>query len=280
MDALLSFPIEQALPLALALLVAGAVTGFLSGLFGVGGGAVIVPVLYEVFGLVGVNESVRAPLAISTSLAVIIPTSLRSFAGHKAKDAVEMPVLKLWALPVFFGVVVGVMIARHADPSLFLGVFAVVTGFNALKLLLAGDRWRLGSTFPDDWIMRSIGATIGLLSSLMGIGGGVMSTMVQTVYGRPVLTAIATSSGVGVIISIPATLGYVYAGWPQMGVVPPFSLGYVSLIGVALLVPLPVVTAPIGVQVAHALPRRILEMSFGLFLLAVSTRFLFAFLGS
>ncbi|MFN3225010.1 MAG: sulfite exporter TauE/SafE family protein [Hyphomicrobiales bacterium] len=279
MDAFAAIPMDQALYLAAALLIAGAVTGVLSGLFGVGGGAVMVPVLFEVFGFAGVDEAVRAPLAIGTSLAVIIPTSIRSFRGHKARGAVDMDVLKVWAVPILLGVIVGALIARVAEPWVFLLVFAVVSTLNAIKLLFGKESWKLGNDLPGTWPMRVIGWVIGLLSSLMGIGGGVMANMVQTLYARPILNSIATSSGVGVLISIPATFGYIYAGWPQMDVVPPFSLGFVSLIGVALLLPLTVLTAPIGVKIAHALPKRTLEISFGIFLVIVAARFIAALLG-
>ena len=112
--------------LAVSLIGAGAVTGILAGLFGVGGGAVMVPVLYEVFGILGVDESVRMPLCVGTSLAVIIPTSIRSFRGHKARGAVDMDVLKAWALPIVLGVAVGALIARYAEPWVFMAVFVVV----------------------------------------------------------------------------------------------------------------------------------------------------------
>jgi uncharacterized membrane protein YfcA len=270
---------DQALLLAGSLVIAGAITGVLSGLFGVGGGAVMVPVLFEVFGFAGVDDAVRMPLAIGTSLAVIIPTSIRSFRGHNARGAVDMAVLKAWALPILLGVIVGAMVARYADPWVFMLVFALVSTLNAIKLLFGRESWKLGEDLPGPWPMRVIGWIIGLLSSLMGIGGGVMANMVQTLYNRPILGSIATSSGVGVLISIPASIGYIYAGWPQMDVVPPFSLGYISLIGVALLLPLTVLTAPLGVKIAHALPKRTLEISFGIFLVIVAARFIAALFG-
>lgn len=283
MDILSTIPLDQALALAAALLIAGAITGVLSGLFGVGGGAVLVPVLFEVFGFAGIDESTRLPLAIGTSLAVIIPTSIRSFRGHFAREAVDTTILRRWAVPILVGVIFGAVIARAADPWVFLIVFAAVSVVNAIKLLFGKASWRLADDLPSIWPMRIIGAVIGLLSSLMGVGGGVMATMIQTLCGRPILNSIATSSGVGVLISIPATFGYIYAGWPKMDAVPhllpPFSLGYISLIGVALLLPMTVLTAPIGVRIAHAMPKRSLEIGFGIFLLLVSARFIAALLG-
>ncbi|WP_406873638.1 sulfite exporter TauE/SafE family protein [Aminobacter sp. P9b] len=272
--------------LAIALLGAGAVTGLLAGVFGVGGGAVIVPVLYELFRTVGVPEEVRMPLCVGTSLAIIIPTSIRSFSAHKAKGAVDMTILRQWAVPVVLGVLMGSVIARYASPDLFKMVFVVVAGISAIRLLFGKDSWRLGLDMPGKLIMNAYGWLIGVLSSLMGIGGGQLSNLFMTFYGRPIHQAVATSSGLGVLISIPGALGYIYAGWPRAAEYPdvaalqfPLSLGYVSLVGLILFVPTSVLTAPLGARLAHALSKRKLEVAFGIFLLLISLRFLISLVG-
>ncbi len=261
--------------LALMMLVAGGVAGFLAGLFGVGGGAVIVPVLYELFRVLHVADEVRMPLCVGTSLAIIIPTSMRSFAAHRAKGSVDMNVLKLWALPVISGVLLGGVIASFSAAAVFKWVFVLVAGFSAYRLLFGGT-WRLGDHLPSALICRFYGVIIGVLSSLMGIGGGQLGSMFLTFYGRPIHQAVATSSGLGVLISIPGALGYIVAGWPMQGPLPPLSLGYVSLIGFLLFLPTGVLCAPLGVKMAHFLPRRQLELAFGVFLLIVCLRFMFS----
>ena len=177
------------------------------------------------------------------------------------------------ALPILAGVIAGSLIARHAEPWVFKAVFVVVAGLNAFKLLFGKESWKIGDRLPGKVPMSIFGVIIGVLSALMGIGGGVLSNMIMTFYGTPIHRSVATSSGVGVLISIPATLGYVYAGWPKMDVLPPGSLGYISLIGFALLIPTTVLAAPWGVKIAHALERRKLEVAFGIFLLLVALRF-------
>jgi hypothetical protein len=263
--------------LVVGLLAAGAVTGLLAGVFGVGGGAVIVPVLYELFRLQGIPEETRMPLAVGTSLAIIVPTSIRSFRAHQAKGAVDLSILKTWAVPVVLGVIAGSFIARYAPPELFKAVFVVVAGVSAIRLLFGRDSWRLGTDLPGGALMQVFGLVIGLLSALMGIGGGQLSNLFMTFYGRPIHQAVATSSGLGVLISIPGALGYIYAGWPKMGLVPavlpPLSLGYISLIGLALVIPTSIWTAPIGANLAHRLSKRRLEVAFGIFLLLVCVRF-------
>jgi uncharacterized membrane protein YfcA len=271
-------PIGDLVFLAVSLVVAGAFTGVLAGLFGVGGGAVIVPVLYEVFRVIGVPEEVRMPLCVGTSLAIIIPTSIRSFNAHRAKGLVDLDILKVWAVPVVLGVIFGSYVARFAPPDLFKIVFVVVAVASAMRLLFASDRWKLGSEMPGKSVMTIYGGVIGVLSALMGIGGGQLSSLFMTFYGRPIHQAVATSSGLGVLISIPGALGFIYAGWPKMDVLPPLSLGYVSFIGFLLFIPTSIWTAPIGARLAHRLSKRKLEVAFGLFLLVIAARFLWSLL--
>lgn len=198
--------------LAAALLAAGALTGLLAGLFGVGGGAVIVPVIYELFRIAGVPEEPRMPLAVGTSLAIIIPTSVRSFNAHRAKGAVDMSILRFWAAPVVVGVMSGSLVARFAPADLFKAVFVAVAGASAIRLLFGKDSLRIATEMPSQLAMRAYGVLIGVLSALMGIGGGQLSNLFMTFYGRHIHQAIATSSGLGVLISVPGALGYVYAG--------------------------------------------------------------------
>jgi uncharacterized membrane protein YfcA len=279
-------PATDLIWLAAALLIAGAITGVLAGLFGVGGGAVIVPVLYELFRLVGVPEEVRMPLCVGTSLAVIIPTSIRSFKAHRARGAVDMSILRKWAAPVVIGVVMGSVVARYAPPDVFKAVFVVVAGVSAVRLLFGKESWRLGTDMPQGPLMMAYGWLIGVLSALMGIGGGQLSNLFMTFYNRPIHQAVATSSGLGVLISIPGALGYIYAGWPRAAQYPdvaalqiPFALGYVSLIGFVLFVPTSIWTAPVGARLAHSLSKRRLEVAFGIFLLLVSARFVVSLIG-
>lgn len=273
---LAGIPLGDLAFLAVSLVLAGAVTGLLAGVFGVGGGAVIVPVLFEVFRVIGVPEEVRMPLSVGTSLAVIIPTSIRSFNAHRAKGLVDLSILKVWAVPVVLGVLVGSYIARYAPADLFKIVFVIVATISAMRLLFAADRWKFGEEMPGKPLMVAYGGVIGVLSALMGIGGGQLSSLFMTFYGRPIHQAVATSSGLGVLISIPGALGFIYAGWPKMDLLPPLSLGYVSLIGMILFIPTSVWTAPIGARMAHRLSKRRLEVAFGLFLLVVAGRFVWS----
>lgn len=258
---------------ALALIAAGAVTGLLAGLFGVGGGAITVPVLFEVFGALSISDEVRMPLAVGTSLAVIVPTSIRSARAHHARGAVDLALLRAWASPIVLGVALGALVARGADPWVFQLTFVAVSGVVASKLLLGREGWRLADRLPGGLALRGYGALIGFVSALMGIGGGALSTLLLTLHGRAIHTAVATSAGVGALISVPGALGYVAAGWGRPDL-PPDAVGFVSLLGLLLVGLVSALTAPSGARLAHALPRRRLELLFGGFLLLVSVRFL------
>jgi uncharacterized membrane protein YfcA len=261
------------LPLLGLLLGAGAVIGVLAGLFGIGGGAISVPVFYQVFGNLGFDDSVRMPLAVGTSLAVIIPTSFVSARAHLARGTVDTGLLRLWALPVLLGVILGALVARVADPWVFKLVFVLVAALNAAKLLLGGNGWRLRDGLPGPWPLRAYGAVTGLLSALMGIGGGAITNLILTLHGVSIHRAVSTGAGAGVLIALPATLGYVYAGWGKPGL-PLDATGYVSWLTVAATIPTTLLTTRWGVALAHRLSRRALETAFGVFLLLVAARFL------
>jgi uncharacterized membrane protein YfcA len=283
--AIAGLDVTELVELALMLVAVGALSGFFAGIFGIGGGAILVPVFYECFRLAGVPLEVRMPLCIGTSLAIIIPTSIRSFRAHHARGAVDMEILKIWWLPVVIGVVAGSITARYAPERLFKVVFVGVAWSAAARLLLARDNWKLGDDVPTGPLMRLYGFVVGLLSTLMGVGGGLFSNLLMTFYGRPIHQAVATSSALAVLISIPGALGYVYAGWPASARYPdvaalqlPFAIGYVSLIGALLVMPTSLLTAPLGVRTAHAMSKRTLEIAFGCYLFIVGSRFVISLL--
>jgi uncharacterized protein len=271
-----ALPGNEIFTLAIALILAGGLTGFLAGLFGVGGGAIIVPILYQAFIVVGVPNDLRMPLTVGTSLAVIIPTAVTSHLAHRKKGAVDQLALRLWSWPCVIGVVSGSALAALAPAALFQIVFASVSAAIGIALLIGRQRWRVTDDLPGPLPMRIIGFVIGILSALMGISGGMLTNMTMLMLGRSIHQAVATSAGLGVFIAIPGAIGYALAGWPQTGALPPFSLGYVSVPGAILLSTLAMWTAPFGAQLAHSMPRRRLESAFAAYLLTMSARFVVA----
>ena len=277
---------SELVELAFLLVAVGTLSGFLAGLFGIGGGAILVPVFYECFRLAGVPLEVRMPLCIGTSLAILIPTSIRSWRAHHARGAIDKEILRAWWLPILIGVIAGSVIARYARERLFKIVFVVLAWSAAARLLLARQTWKLGDDLPGGLLMKIYGFGVGLFSTLMGIGGGLFSNLLMTFYGRPIHQGVATSSAIAVLVSIPGALGYIYAGWPAAAHYPdvaalqfPLALGYVSLIGAVLVMPMSLLTAPLGVRVAHAMSKKTLERAYGTYLLIVGTRFAISLLG-
>jgi len=266
--------LHELLWLVAAILVAGVITGLLAGMFGIGGGAVIVPVLYEAFSLLSVPDTVRMQLCVGTSIAIIVPTTMRSYLAHRAKGLIVPGVIRLWAIPAVLGVACGAAIAAFAPPAVFKIAFVVIATFIAMKFMFAGDRWNIGTDLPSRWPMTAYGFGIGLAGSLMGISGGSLSNIVLTLHGKSIHQAVATSAGLGVPITIAGTLGYIAAGLPHQALLPPLSLGFVSLIGVVVMAPMSSLTAPYGARLAHQLSRRTLEIAFSIFLLLMALRFL------
>jgi uncharacterized protein len=268
----LDLPLSEIAWLTAALLAGGLFTGFFAGLLGVGGGAIIVPVLFELFRFAGVDESIRMQLCVATSLAIIIPTSVNSVRSHYKRGAVELGVIKTLGPWVVGGAIAGVFIASHAPSEFLKAAFIASTLFIASRLAFGDAAPIEGARLPGQPWDGIVGAGIGLISTLIGIGGGAYVTAFMKFRGWAIHKAVATASGFGPIIAIPAVLGFIAEGWGSP-LLPPLSLGYVSFLGVAVIAPVSVLAAPLGVRVAHRLQRRTLELVFMAFLLAVCARF-------
>jgi uncharacterized protein len=267
-------PLGELAVLAAAIAGGGVLTGLLAGLFGIGGGGIIVPVLYEVFRALGVSEDVRMQLCVGTSLAIIVPTTFRSYFTHRAEGIGLDDVVRLWTFPAIVGVVTGAGIAAVAPGAVFKVAFALIAGLIATKLLFGRDRWQLGKTLPGRKLMLFYGYLVGLSSSLMGVSGGSTSNMILTLYGKSIHSAVATSAGLGVPIAVAGTIGFMLAGLPHRDLLPPLCIGYVSVLGFVLMAPISSFVAGYGAKLAHATPHRRLEVIFGLFLATMSVRFI------
>ncbi len=255
------------------LIIAGLAAGFVGGLFGIGGGIVIVPALYFVFTALGVDEAVRMHVAIGTSLSTIISTSWRSLSTHMKAGAVDVDVLKSWTPWISLGAIVGAAVAGFANTEVLLIIFGGGLLLIAAQMGFASPNFRLFSDLPRGLARALIAGAQGMLSALMGIGGGAIGVTVMTLCGRPIHQAVATASGFGAAIAIPASIGYVIAGWGREGL-PPWSLGFVSLPGFLFLALLTAITAPIGARLAHRLPQLTLKRAFAIALAVIALNML------
>ena len=263
---------------AIVLLAAGGCAGVLAGLLGVGGGIVIVPVLFHLFTSLGVDEAVRMHVAVGTSLATIIPTSIRSVMSHRKKDSVDFSILKQWSLAILLGVIVGSFIAIFATGRVLTLVFALVALVVSIHMAFGKEEWRIAKMPERGIFMNATAGLLGTFSTLMGIGGGTLGVPIMTLFGIPIHRAVGTAAGIGLLVSVPGTIGFVIAGFGEP-LRPPFSFGYVNLLGFALIVPMTVFAAPLGVRLAHWLDRATLRRVFAVFLALTSFRMMLGLWG-
>ncbi len=260
--------------LIVALALAGLAAGFLGGLFGVGGGLLMVPALVYLFGALGAAPAARAHLAVGTSLAVVVVTSFRSLGAHRKSGAVDGQVLRDWGPWVALGGAAGAGIAGQVSGAALLGVFGFAAMVLAVQFAFGDPKWRVGAHLPRGGVRAVLGAGLGALSALMGIGGGSFGATLLTLFGRPIHQAVATASGFGAFIAIPAALGYVWIGWGMAGRAP-YSLGYVNLLGFGLLAVCAMATAPMGARLAHRLDGLMLRRLFAIFLAMTALNLLY-----
>ena len=259
------------LVLGAAMLATGCVAGVLAGLFGIGGGIVIVPVLEYVLGVVGVDPAIRMQIAVATSLATIVPTSISSARAHSRRGAVDVAIVKRWAVFLLAGSLLGAWVASQLHSRVLAIIFASFALLVALRTLFVSRTPRVTDGVPRNPLIGLIPAFVGCVSSMMGIGGGVFLVMTLSLFGTPIHRAVGTAALFGLVIALPGTIGFIATGLgdPRL---PAGNLGYVSLFGFALIAPATVLTAPIGARIAHAFDEKKLTTAFGAFLIVISIR--------
>lgn len=261
----------ELITLALPVLAAGVVAGFLAGLLGIGGGIIIVPALLVALAATDTSAAVAMHVAVATSLATIIPTSLSSSRAHWRRGSVDTDLARRWTPAVFLGACAGVLIADRLHSDTLIAIFALMAVLFGVKMWLPLDDVVLRNDVPRTRTALSLPFSIGTLSTLMGIGGGTFGVTALSLFNQPIHRAVGTAALLGFVISVPATAGYVLAGWDEPGR-PPFSLGYVNLVAVALIIPATILMAPLGAAAAHRLSRRWLSRLFGVFLVVTGIR--------
>ncbi|MAD91139.1 MAG: hypothetical protein CMQ54_00175 [Gammaproteobacteria bacterium] len=263
--------IDSLIIFGIAMLITGSVAGVLAGLFGIGGGIVIVPVLEIILEIIGIDSSIRMHISIATSLAIIIPTSISSARNHYRHRAIDFKIIKSWTPFILFGALFGAWIASQVHSQVLAIIFAGISMLIALKMIFFTENRALTENIPINPFINLVPTSIGCLSSMMGIGGGTFSVMVLTLFNQSIHRAIGTAALLGLIISLPGTFGFIVAGWDDPRL-PEMSLGYVNLIGFALISPMSALTAPVGVKVAYLFSENKLSKLFGLLLILIALR--------
>lgn len=265
------------LALLAAALATGALAGVLAGLLGVGGGIVIVPVLYNLFPLLGIDPGVRMHLAVGTSLATIVVTAIVSARAHARRGAVDMPLLRAYAPGIVIGVLIGAFLGSRAKGDVLTVIFATVAFVVALDMALRRPGVHMLAAPVRGPAAQVVGFFIGGFSAVMGIGGGTLSVPIFTLMSVPVHRAVGTAAAIGLIIAVPGAAGFVWSGLGEPDL-PPLSLGYVNLAAFAAIVPATMLAAPWGARIAHAISATTLRRAFALFLLITSARMFYGVL--
>jgi uncharacterized membrane protein YfcA len=265
--------LSDLLPLIAVLAVSGVLAGFVAGLLGVGGGIVTVPVLEYSLRFAGVSDRWSMHVAVATSLAAIIPTSIMSARSHHSRGAVDWELAKRWGAWMVVGALCGSSIAARAPQPVLAGVFGGVALLIAAKMLLPLDDLRIARAVPRGAGGMTLAGIIGAVSATMGIGGGTLTVPTLNLCGYPIHRAVGTASFFGIFISIPGTIGYLLARVEAQ--LPWGTVGLVSLVGLAVIAPGSMLTAQLGARAAHALSKRRLAQAFGVFLALVGARMLY-----
>ena len=263
------------LVLAAVLLVAGYASGIMAGLLGVGGGIILVPVLFQTFVFFDLPADLQIHMAVGTSLAIICFTGTQSARSHFKRGAVDVDVLKSWGVYIAVGALVGAIAARFVAPVGLKIIFATLALSMAARMIFSKSAGEASAAHISTRLQKALASLIGFFSALMGIGGGTLSVPLLNASGRDVHRAVATSSVLGVVIAVPATLGFIIGGWSLAGL-PPMALGYVNILAFAAIIPASMAGAPLGAKLAHKLSKKALSNIFAGFLLVSGGRMLLA----
>ena len=264
--------------LAAALVAAGIVAGLIAGLFGVGGGIVIVPALYFLFSGLGFEEAARMHVAVGTSLTTIIATGLVATRSHYKRGAVDMEVVRTWLPWILVGVLVGAALAAWTKGPVLRGIFLVFALYVATRMIKGSKAKVVRQGLPGPPWGQVIPVLNGAFSAMVGIGGGTITVPVLSACAYEARRAVGTASAIGVVIAVPGSLGFMVGGWNDPAL-PPLSLGYVNLLGIAAIVPMTILFAPLGARLAHKLDPDKLKKGFAVFVFLVGSKMLLESLG-
>jgi uncharacterized membrane protein YfcA len=264
--------------LLLLLIVIGAIAGVLAGLLGVGGGIVLVAAFFYSFQALGYDGPQLMQVCLATSLATIVVTSLRSVLSHHKKGAVDWAILRGWAPGIMLGAIVGVGVASQLSSTVLQALFGALGVSIGLFMALGRVEWRLGAAMPTGAARALISPVIGLLSVLMGIGGGSFGVPLLSLYSVPIHRAVATAAGFGLAIALPSVVGFLFFEIAPENR-PPVTVGAVNLPAFAVVIAMTLITTPYGVRLAHAMDPKPLKRVFAVFLIVLALNMLRKALG-
>ncbi len=254
------------------LLASGVVAGLLAGLLGVGGGIVIVPMLYHIFIYMNIDISIAMPLSIGTSLSTIVVTSIISAHSHHKKGGIDWDLSKRWIPFVILGVLISSFTSKYIDGANLKFMFGILLLVVSINMIISSFKnLVIADSLPGRFLQSIFAVLVGGFASLLGIGGGTIMVPLLTLFSFPIHRAVSTASLFGLIISVPATIGYIIVGW-NVENLPLASTGYVNWLAFAVLVPMTMFFAPYGVKLAYSLNVKQLKVAFAVFLACVGLK--------
>lgn len=257
------------LQMLVLLMAVGAFAGILAGLLGVGGGIVLVPAFFYTFQRLGYDHPALMQICLATSLCTIIVTSLRSVHSHHRKSAVDWAILRGWAPGIMIGAVAGMFLVAQLRTTTLQLLFGGLVTCVGLYMAFSRAHWRLGAQMPTGLVRALVSPVVGALSVLMGVGGGSFGVPLMTLHGVAIHRAVGTAAGFGMLIAVPAVIGFLLTGLDPLAL-PPGTVGSVNLPAFGVVVCMTFLTAPIGARLAHGMDGQRLKRVFAVFLLIVA----------
>ncbi len=262
---------SQIIFIIIIMAVSAVPVGFMAGLFGIGGGLITVPVLFYIFNYIGLDQEFIMHLAVGTSFAIIIPTSISSVITHMKYKAVDFDVIKTFGFFVVIGVIIGTIFAATLKTAGLILFFSIMTMVFSLFFLISKEKPNPIKRKINLFIKIVSGFTSGFLSAPMGIGGGIINTPILKIFGYPINVAIGCSAAFGFLIALVGTFGFVISG-KYLNIEAPLSIGFVNIPAFLIFVPITTFMAKLGAKTVHKVNKKIIGKLFGFFLLIVSIR--------
>ena len=251
--------------------------GFVAGLFGIGGGLITVPFLYYIFGLLNIDPQYVMHLAVGTSFAIIIPTSIVSVLTHHKFNAVDFQIVKNYGVYVIMGVIIGTLFAASLKTKSLVLFFSIVILFLGIYLLLLKERKQ--NIIMEMKLHSKIifGLIVGFISAVMGIGGAIMNVPILKFFGYSINKAIGSAAAIGFLIALFGATGFLFTG-SYLKTNLPLSIGFLNIPAFLIFIPITTFMARIGAKIVHRIDKNKISKLFGIFLLVVATKFLFEYL--
>ena len=250
--------------------------GFVAGLFGIGGGLITVPFLYYIFNSFGVDQQYLMHLAVGTSFAIIIPTSISSVMTHHKFQAVDFSIVRSYGIYVVFGVILGTLFAATLKTKSLVLFFSIVIFTLAFYLLLLKEREKDVIINIRLYLKIILGLIVGFISAPMGIGGAIMNVPILKFFGYSINKAIGSAAAIGFLIALVGAIGFLITG-TYLKTNLPFSIGFLNIPAFLIFIPITTFMARIGAKTVHTIDKKKISKIFGLFLLLIATKFLFEY---